>query len=681
MAAQSDPDDISSFTGFIPIEPNGKKALIKWEEFQNRLPTPKESAGWLKQFPGCNRALVTGEVSGLAVLDVDPRHGGTESLNGCVLPLTRAVHTPSGGTHYYYKYPGRPFPSVPSILHGVDLKADGGYVLVPPSRINGRAYEVVADEPISPCPSWLLELAAQPNWIRKADAQGNRIPDRIAEGQRNTTLTSLAGTMRRRGASEAAILALLMMENVRRCDPQLPEREVAQIARSVSRYPSEAEENGPIPTTDVRDSAPWPAPLAAECFYGLAGDIVRAIEPHSEADPVAILFQLFAATGSAIGHGPYFTAEADRHGLNEFVVLVGETSKGRKGSAWGHVRRLFTLVDAEWASQRIQSGLSSGEGLIWSVRDPIERRDPVKEKGHVVGYETVIADPGVEDKRLLILEPEFSRTLRVMGRDGNTLSAVIRQAWDTGDLRVLTKTSPAVATGAHISIVGHITRGELLRYLNDTEAGNGFANRFLWGCVKRSKVLPEGGRIPEVDLAPLRQRLDQVIDFAGKVGEMKRDEEARAIWYQIYPSLSEGKPGLRGAITSRAEAHVVRVACLYAILDCSPVIRKQHLLAALAVWDYVEESVRHIFGELLGDPIADAIDRVLRARPAGMTRTEIRGLLGHHVSGDGIDRALAFLEASGRARRQSDATTGRYAERWVASVPSVPFIPPRRGSN
>lgn len=125
----------------------------------------------------------------------------------------------------------------------------------------------------------------------------------------------------------------------------------------------------------------------------------------------------------------------------------------------------------------------------------------------------------------------------------------------------------------------------------------------------------------------------------------------------------------------------MRFACIYAILDCSPVIRKPHLLAALSLWDYVEDSVGYIFGELLGDPMADEIDRALHARPDGMTRAEIRGLLGHHVRGDEIDRALAFLETLGRAHRQHDATSGRSAERWGASVPSVPFIPPQRRSN
>jgi hypothetical protein len=138
--------------------------------------------------------------------------------------------------------------------------------------------------------------------------------------------------------------------------------------------------------------------------------------------------------------------------------MVGVTSKRRKGSSWSQVKRVLQNLDAKWLSGCVQSGLSSGEGLIWPVRDPIERRDPVKKGGRMVGYQTVIADHGVEDKRLLDLETEFASVLRIIGREVSTLSATIRQAWDSGELRILTKNSPAKATGAHISIVGHITR-------------------------------------------------------------------------------------------------------------------------------------------------------------------------------------------------------------------------------
>ncbi len=117
------------------------------------------------------------------------------------------------------------------------------------------------------------------------------------------------------------------------------------------------------------DAVPWPDRPRDEVFYGLAGDVVRTIEPETESDPIALLVQFLVFFGNAIGHGPHFMAEADRHALNLFVVLVGVTSKGRKGTSLGHIRRLFEAVDPHWVGDCVKSGLSSGEGIVWAVRD------------------------------------------------------------------------------------------------------------------------------------------------------------------------------------------------------------------------------------------------------------------------------------------------------------------------
>ncbi len=413
---------------------------------------------------------------------------------------------------------------------------------------------------------------------------------------------------------------------------------------------------------------PWPVLDEAAC-YGLAGEMVRMIDPHTEADPVALLAQLHAAFGSVIGRNPHFIAEADYHGLNLFAVLVGDTSKGRKGSSWGQVRRIFHGIDETWADGRVLSGLSSGEGLIWAVRDEITKQEPIRDKGRATGeYQTVVVDPGVDDKRLFVLEPEFASTIRVLERDGSTLSPVIRQAWDTGNLRTMTKNNPARATGAHISIVAHITRDELLRLLNTTEAGNGFCNRFLWLCVRRSKSLPEGGQIQSADLAPLVARLKDAERFARSVGELRRDEKARTMWREVYPALSEGKPSLLGAVINRGEAQVMRLACLYALEDMSYVVRPEHLMAALALWQYCEASARYIFGQRLGDPVADELLTALRNHPDGMTRTNIRDWFGRNRKAYEIDRALRALAKQGLARMEDEKTSGRPAERWFAGT-------------
>lgn len=407
--------------------------------------------------------------------------------------------------------------------------------------------------------------------------------------------------------------------------------------------------------------------LEPEAFYGLAGDVVRTISPETEADNAAILIQLLAAFGSIIGRTAYFSVEAARHYLNLFVVLIGATSKGRKGTSWGHVNRLAKGVDEIWAKNCITSGLSSGEGLIWAVRDPIEKQEPIKEKGRIIDYQMNIVDAGVADKRLLVLEAEFASVLRVMARETNTLSAIIRHAWDDGELRVMTKNSPAQATGAHISIIGHITKDELRRNLEETETANGFANRFLWTVVRRSKLLPEGGRLSDRECNLLIERLHKAVTSARGISEIQRDDEARNLWHKIYEDLSSGHAGLLGAVTSRAEAQVMRLACLYALLDCSSIVRRVHLEAGWAVWRYCEASARYVFGDAMGDRVADEMLRALReSGEEGLTQTDLNNLFSGHQKKGSMSRALSLLQEQGRVTCEREETGGRPSLRWFS---------------
>lgn len=391
--------------------------------------------------------------------------------------------------------------------------------------------------------------------------------------------------------------------------------------------------------------------LPAAARFGLAGDIVRTIEPHTEAAPAAILIQTLTAIGNLIGPGLHCRVEATRHALVLCPVLVGETSKARKGTSWDHVKGLCARVDPTWG-ERVTTGLSSAEGLVSEVRDELENELAI-------------------DRRLLVIQPEYGSVLRIMARDGNTLSAVMRSAWDSGDLRTLVKNNPLKATGAHISVIGHITRPELLHYLSDTEQHNGFANRLLWCCVERSKCLPEGGAVPEAGITSLTQKLTAVVKWAQRKGdaEIRRDANAKRLWAAVYPGLSEGLPGLLGAATGRAEAQALRLSAIYAVLNCSAVVRVEHLRAALAVWDYCLASARFIFGDATGDPVADRIREALTAAgAAGLTRTAISNLLGRNVSTDRIAQALSLLVTLGTAAcKIVSPEVGRPTERWTAT--------------
>ncbi len=467
---------------------------------------------------------------------------------------------------------------------------------------------------------------------------------------------------------EDAILAALNVTNQTRCKPPLDPKEVEDIAKDVSSRYAPAAAPAEDPSTLVL-SYQWPQPPTDAAYYGLAGEIVRAIEPHTEGDPVALLVQLLLGFGNLIGRETHFVADGARHALNLFAALVGSSSKGRKGTAWKRILRLLSRVDPTWVESRVMNGLSSGEGLIWAVLDPIDKKEPVRDKSRrVTGYDTVRVDEGIEDKRLLVQEAELSSTLRAMGREGNALSAQLRGAWDGDTLRAMTKNSPASATGAHISIIGHITRDELLRDLDKTEQANGFGNRFLWVCVQRSKALPEGGHPWPAELDRLLPRLQQARAFVMTVKEVHRTAEARELWAGMYGQLSEGAPGLLGAMTARAEAQVMRLACLYALFDLVPEVRPVHLEAARALWRYCEDSAKFVFGESTGDPVADRLLAELR-KQGQLGATQIREILGHHGSDERRKRiAERFVREGWRGstwspRAAATARSGRPCNR------------------
>jgi hypothetical protein len=435
------------------------------------------------------------------------------------------------------------------------------------------------------------------------------------------------------------------------------------------RHLEEATGSGEIPI-DETPVERWPE-LHEDALYGIAGEIVRAIDPYTEAHQVATLVNFLVGFGNCINATAHAIVQHDRHPGNLFAVFVGASSKGRKGLGWSTPRHLFAQVDPDWSKARIKTGLSSGEGLIYNVRDEVWKEEPVKEKGRVVDYQLVKVDSGESDKRLFLIEPEFASTLTVMTREGNTLSAVIRQAWDTGALSPLTRNSPIKATGAHISIVGHITKDELLARLDDTSKANGFANRFWWFLIRRSKELPDGEPIPDDLLTSFVERLTTLITYARSTLQVKRDPEARSLWHQIYHKLSGEKPGLLGAVLARAEAQVLRVSMLYALLDKSDVIGVEHLKAALALWKYAEESALLIFGQRLGDPTADRILEALRnAGPSGLSDTDIYELFGRNKSANERARALNLLVRLGlvtNVRRPPAEGGKRHRKVWVAT--------------
>lgn len=222
------------------------------------------------------------------------------------------------------------------------------------------------------------------------------------------------------------------------------------------------------------------------------------------------------------------------------------------------------------------------------------------------------------------------------------------------------------ATDAHIAIIAHVTIDELRAELTQTDTANGFANRFLFVYVKRSKCLPFGGEdFPESVAGDIARRLERAASTAQRIGRVTMTQAAREIWERVYPRLSEGMLGLFGAATARMEAQALRLAMLYALLDQKAQIDRAHLLAALAVCEYAQASALHVFGSSLGDPVADEILHAVRsAGQAGITRTQIRDLFKRNCSAERLGAALDLLARRNLVRRRTQETGGRPSEVW-----------------
>lgn len=242
------PAAIAAVTRGWPVFPvaAGQKVPMKGSSgFKDATIDRDQVEAWWTKSPDANLGIATGTPSGFFALDVDPRHDGEETMHALVaehgrLPATVTVETPGGGVHAYFQMPDFDLAnSAGRIGAGVDIRANGGYVVGVGSAVAGRAYRYREgrspdDVGIAPAPDWLLDLLRAP--ARNA-APGNALDDAtIPEGQRNTTLASFAGSMRNRGMSPGAIRAALLAENRQRCDPPMSDLEVERIAANIAKY-------------------------------------------------------------------------------------------------------------------------------------------------------------------------------------------------------------------------------------------------------------------------------------------------------------------------------------------------------------------------------------------------------------------------------------------------------------
>ena len=412
-----------------------------------------------------------------------------------------------------------------------------------------------------------------------------------------------------------------------------------------------------LPVTTVDDTIrPWPV-LHADTLPGLVGEFVSLATRNSEADPAAVLMTFLVRFGVEVygfvpGKGPYVRVGETRHPPRLYSVIAGASSRARKGTSAKPVLRLYEEIPAKWrqgppVAPHTGGPLSSGEGLAFRLRE--QGADEAGESGDQPVQQ--------DDKRLCVIDEEFAAAIASTKREGNTLSMAVRSFWDSGNYEPLTKTAQIRVKDAHVGIITHITIREVRRNLDAMQIANGFANRFIWICARRSKLVPCPEPIPNDVFAAFQNKLWEWIRLAQSRGEVRLTAEAKEFWQGAYPEISKDRPGAGGDITARGEAHCLRLALVYALLDGADHIGPEHLWSALMLWQYAQDSALYIFGNGEEDSLIQKILFLLQSGPK--STTELNTLLGGRVASRKMRACLQELIGCGLVVKQEMKTGGR----------------------
>ena len=384
--------------------------------------------------------------------------------------------------------------------------------------------------------------------------------------------------------------------------------------------------------------------LHEAALHGLAGETVRALRPHTEACDGAVLSQYLAVVSSCVGRSPHVAVGPARQPARLFVLVVGSTGRGRKGTALDAALAPFLHPTGPRFPRRV-SNVQSGEAIIEAVRDG---------EGD---------EPGVEDKRLLCKETEFGNVFAAKGRAGSILTGVLRQGWDSGDLHN-TKIKSVQATGAHVVVVGHITADELHDVAGRTDTANGFLNRFQFAHAQAVRSIPLPEPPPDDVLGVLASCLSAAIQVAKSRGRVHLSGPALGLWRQLYPHLDADDEGAVGALLARTKPYLLRLALVYALLDRADKIEPVHLHAACALWDYHTATIHHVYGGRTGNRLDDRLLSAIVEAGGAANRTALSGALSRHVTAAALDAARDRLVAAGVVEIESVKTAGRPREVW-----------------
>jgi Bifunctional DNA primase/polymerase, N-terminal len=574
----------------VPILQKEKRPCVKawsnWSEQKQPLTYLEELA---EKHPLAGIGLVCGPSSNITALDIDldlsdpVQFALYERLEG-VIPPSPVRKVGNKGITLFYRNSGEKSQTFQSgAMHVADLLSIGRQTVLPPSiHPEGMRYRWDDDTSI-------LDVDAKNLPCLGSDAiEKIRIVLLEHHEKSNNTASSTAG---RNNALKAQVTAayygsksievtateILYFDTKNHVPPLFSDMSEAQMKgrspkENALRFTASIYQtfgfrsgSGESAQTNNMDQTP----SIDMCIFGLAGSIIEKIAPHTEAGLMPLLVQLLVFTAQVVGRSPHWIVGGTRHYLNQFILLLGRTSSGRKGTSTGVIREIFRGIDADFCQNRIVRGLSSGEGLINLLRDSPEA-----------------LSAALPDKRLLIIEEEFVNVLKVSRREGNTLSGILRSLWDSQTLQLIVRNDPLIATDPFGSIVAHITASELRESKIKNDVSNGVLNRFLFIESKYSQLLPLGGALPDELMSDIRICLRGIVDFGKGVGQMDFTKSGANYWETIYKESFSNDEGDISDLTARNIPILRRLACTLALFDSRGVVDVSHIVAAKTITDY-----------------------------------------------------------------------------------------------
>jgi hypothetical protein len=393
-----------------------------------------------------------------------------------------------------------------------------------------------------------------------------------------------------------------------------------------------------------------PAPrLGVAAYHGPVGDLLRLVEPQTEAHQAAVGAILLTKIGAIIGRRATVHVGEHHHHANLFTLIVGETSTGAKGSADSVVDRFLEDVDLSFYERHVVSGFGSGEALISTFRD---LRPTEIDKGELP-----------REKRRVIDEPEFSRVLRVAHKEGSILGQVVRQGFDYKPIQHRTTTHGTyIATGHHLSVVGSITPNELEACVSDLDVNNGLLNRFIFVHSQLSQLLPFGGYIDPGERQGIAKQVAAAMDWLATPADDDLDGHGHGpvhyfisddgsplarLWQPWYERVRPGRADDETALAKRHHVIAARIANIYAVLDQANELEPKHLEAGMAWTQYSLDSTRYFFGEVLAGKAGELLAAIRRAGDKGLDGTGQQAVFSNHLSADEARKLRHDLEHHG----------------------------------